>query len=81
MYVASNVPSSPDEIPAFLAQELPRIEQSRTDGADALYLQMSYKAPERLTEGMIVLADGTAWNPGSGAGCYLYRAAAWRFLG
>lgn len=81
MYVASNVPSSPDEIPAFLAQELLRIEQSRTDGADALYLQMSYRAPDRLTEGMVVLADGTSWNPGSGGGFYGYRAGAWRFLG
>ena len=32
-------------------------------------------------EGMIVKANGTTWNPGSGAGVYLYRASAWRFLG
>lgn len=29
----------------------------------------------------MVLADGTNWNPGSGGGCYIYRAGAWRFLG
>lgn len=81
MYVAGNVPSSPEDLPAFLSQELKNIEQARADGADALYLQTLYKSPDRLTEGMIVLADGVTWNPGSGAGCYLYRAAAWRFLG
>ena len=81
MYVASNVPSDPKDLPAFLAQELSNIERARTDGADALYLQMLHAAPARLTEGMVVLADGTGWNPGSGGGFYGYRAGTWRFLG
>ena len=37
--------------------------------------------PSKLVEGMIRLADGTDWDPGSGAGLYQYRDAAWRFLG
>lgn len=37
--------------------------------------------PSKLIHGMVVFADGTDWNPGSGAGMYLYRAGAWRFLG
>ena len=39
------------------------------------------KAPARLVEGLTVKADGTQWNPGSGAGCYQYRGGSWRFLG
>lgn len=81
MYVAGNVPADANDLPAFLSQELQNIEQARTDGADAIYLQTLYQAPSRLTEGMMVVADGTTWNPGSGAGCYMYRASAWRFLG
>ena len=28
--------------------------------------------PERPEEGMMALADGTNWDPGSGAGLYIY---------
>ena len=37
--------------------------------------------PIRPRTGMIVLADGTNWNPGSGAGFYGYRGGAWVKLG
>ena len=39
--------------------------------------------PSTTFAGMIVRADGTTWNPGSGAGTYLRNAAdsAWVFLG
>lgn len=38
-------------------------------------------APVNPSDGMIVGADGTSWNPGSGAGYYGYRNGAWHFLG
>ena len=34
----------------------------------------------RPQEGMIVNADGTDWNPGSGAGLYEYVGGAWSKL-
>lgn len=37
--------------------------------------------PSKPRNGMIVLADGTNWDPGSGAGYYGYRNASWNFLG
>lgn len=39
--------------------------------------------PTRKVHGLIVLADGTNWNPGSGRGMYWYNAATslWKFLG
>ncbi len=33
--------------------------------------------PAVVRDGMIVYADGSAWNPGSGAGVYAREAGAW----
>lgn len=46
-----------------------------------LFIAMSYAAPSKLVTGTIVLADGTDWNPGSGAGFYGYYAGSWHKLG
>ena len=43
-------------------------------------LEVSYapiKAPE---DGMMVYADGTKWNPGSGRGLYYYKVNTWKFI-
>jgi hypothetical protein len=34
--------------------------------------------PDNPQEGSLAIADGTGWNPGSGAGTYIYRAGQWR---
>lgn len=34
-------------------------------------------APTKPREGMVVNANGTDWNPGSGAGLYQYLGGAW----
>lgn len=36
--------------------------------------------PARPKEGMLVIADGTNWNPGSGVGMYYYYGGAWVFI-
>jgi hypothetical protein len=36
--------------------------------------------PAKPRDGMIVYADGTNWNPGSGEGAYERRAGAWAKL-
>lgn len=46
-----------------------------------LYLDALYAAPSKPRTGMVVLADGTYWNPGSGAGYYGYYGASWVKLG
>lgn len=48
---------------------------------DLLYLKARNVAPAKPREGMIVLADGTNWNPGAGQGVYCYYGAAWNKLG
>jgi len=40
-------------------------------------LQILNVAPERPRDGMVVAADGTNWNPGSGAGFYGRIGGAW----
>lgn len=42
-----------------------------------LFLQTLARVPERPQEGMIVKADGTNWDPGAGAGIYVYQSGTW----
>jgi len=79
--MAYRVGNPPPDATAWTVQELRKIEQAQTDAVDAVYLRTLYAAPDRLREGMTVLADGTTWNPGAGQGVYTYYAAAWHKLG
>lgn len=42
-----------------------------------LQLAERHSVPERPREGLVVFADGTNWNPGSGRGVYVYSSSAW----
>lgn len=79
MYTPAQPPTDPKQLAAFLQQELARI--SREFAAPTHQLQPQAAAPARPRDGLIVLADGTNWNPGSGAGYYGYRSGAWHLLG
>lgn len=39
--------------------------------------QNHFSEPGRVLEGMLVKADGTTWDPGSGAGVYVRDGGAW----
>lgn len=80
-YVPRPVPHDTKDIPAYLKNELESLSAALVQGDEFLLLRMRYTAPTKPRDGMVVLADGTSWNPGSGAGYYGYRASAWRFLG
>ena len=81
MYRPRNVPANPADIPAFLREEFDLIARSWSSPEPYLFVAKSFKPPDRPMEGMVVLADGTSWNPGSGAGYYGYRGTSWTFLG
>lgn len=81
MYVPNNVPSDPAKIPEFLNQELLNLQKALYGPSSFLRLDKQYVAPSRIFEGMVVLADGAQWNPGSGAGFYGYRDGSWKLLG
>lgn len=79
-YTPTTVPDGPDALPAYLQMELQRISAAVT--ALALgHLDKTYVAPTKPREGDMRLADGTKWNPGSGAGFYGYYGGAWVKLG
>lgn len=79
MYVPRQVPAGPTA--DFLQQEFDNIAREMMGPNDFVQLRMLYAAPSRPREGMVVLADGTTWNPGSGQGFYGYYASAWNKLG
>ena len=60
----------------WVEEELVRIAQSVNELYEGIR-DVLYVEPSRPREGMIVIADGVKWNPGSGAGAYEYRGGAW----
>lgn len=84
MYRPNNVPPDAASIPAFLNQELPQIARALEEPVFYLDIAISNSAPRVPTDGRTVrlaIADGTNWNPGSGAGLYRYQGGSWVFIG
>lgn len=80
MYRKRNVPAEVDPS-GFFSEEFSRVEQGMQTAVPFVILSTQYKEPDKLIEGMDVLADGVLWNPGSGAGRYCYYAGSWKKLG
>lgn len=78
-YVPRQPPADPALLPGFLLDELRNIARSTT--TDTVQLQPQSVAPAKPRAGLLAEADGTNWNPGSGAGLYIFRAGAWVFIG
>lgn len=82
-------PSEPKEFAAWfantftpwLADEQRAIAAAQTAPITRLNFDTLYAQPAKYSEGDVLKPDGVTWNPGSGPGLYLRRAAAWRFLG
>lgn len=79
-YEPERVPGTADELPEYLQRELDRIAEIFS-GIENILLAQLHVEPDKPREGLIVLADGIDWNPGSGAGFYGYRGGIWRLLG
>jgi hypothetical protein len=74
--------------PAYVKDEemrnqFDRLQRALNDAQTAFDLVVLHAAPDRMRAGMLVYADGTDWNPGSGEGVYRRNAAnaAWVYLG
>lgn len=74
--------NSVSEISKWALQELEKAANVINNLADGKCAELN-AAPIRPRNGMIRLADGTNWNPGSGRGYYGYdeTSASWHFLG
>jgi len=44
-------------------------------------LDTYHVAPKKARTGMLVIADGTDWDPGAGQGVYCYYNSTWNRLG
>ncbi len=80
-YNPGNIPDDPKQLPAFLRQELLSILQAMQRAEPFIRLQITNIEPPKSQDGDIYEADGTNWNPGSGAGCYIKRSGSWVKLG
>lgn len=81
LYVPVAIDSEdPHEISAWAFRELMRIS-AVMEIALARNVEFYNHPPAKPREGMIVGADGTNWNPGSGKGIYAYYSGAWNYLG
>jgi hypothetical protein len=78
MYKPGNInESSLKTMADSIRSELNRLVIEFSQPSDYLSLKTLYSAPTRIFDGMIVKADGSIWNPGSGAGIYVYIGSAW----
>lgn len=64
----------------WVFQELLKITAAFA-GVESILLPQLDKEPDKPRNGMIILVDGTNFNPGSGAGFYGRSAGAWVKLG
>lgn len=74
IYNPTSPPDEEGQLRTYLLTELQRISEAILESAKP---PLFYSSPKNPQEGLIVRADGTSWNPGSGAGLYIYRSAAW----
>lgn len=79
-YQPGDPPADPAQLQRFLREELLRIK-GMFDALAAGHLDKTYALPAKPRDGDFRYADGTLWNPGSGAGFYRYNGTTWIFLG
>lgn len=74
--------ATPRDVPnmaRYLFRELQRVSEQFLN--QDIAVKTKNVEPTKPFEGLMVQADGTNWDPGSGAGLYIYRSNAWVFLG
>lgn len=79
-YEVEPVPQDQTNLAEYLRRQLELIA-ANLQMVSGIQLDELHVEPKKQRTGMIVLADGTDWNPGAGQGVYAYYAAAWRKLG
>lgn len=84
-YAPAPVPTDKAQWPLYLRSEFERIKAEFQAGF--AQLTTLHVEPAKRRPGLTVLADGTDWDPGSGAGVYTWYApddvtpASWHKLG
>ena len=68
-----------EDLRRWTTQELQRVANAFL--AQTPTIPYLYAPPAKPTNGQLVIADGTSWNPGSGKGVYCFVDGVWKFLG
>ena len=76
MYTPSILPTDANELSLAVQREFERLAQELRATQPSILLDRLNVAPSKPRNGMVVFADGTNWNPGSGQGFYGYKWAA-----
>lgn len=80
-YNPGNVPDDPKQLPEFLRQEFLSMLQAIQRAEPFIRLEVTTVVPSKSQDGDVYEADGSGWNPGSGAGTYIKRSGSWVKLG
>lgn len=76
------LPEDGEDLVRWLNEMLDTLDAAfSTVQVDAIRLTVLYEEPKVIEDNMLVAADGTTWNPGSGAGLYVRRSNAWVKVG
>ena len=82
MYEPTAIPSdTPSGLRSWLALQFRTLSDvlARPE-ANGVRFAVLHVEPDRRQDGDVVFADGSDWNPGSGAGLYERRGGAWHKL-
>jgi len=76
-------PREPDGILGYIQALETSLEELNRPELQSLQLEEWNYEPKNKIQNMIIMADGTNWNPGSGRGVYRYEAGtdSWVHLG
>ena len=79
MFTANTPPQGDlESLRSFVAAEFQRLALDlEANQVESVQLVERYSAPVKPREGLVVFADGTSWNPGSGRGVYVYSSSTW----
>lgn len=79
-YAPSEPPTSLDHLRYYIKDELLKVSSVLQLLASG-HVDKTFVAPTKPRDGDIRYADGTSWNPGSGAGVYYFNGSIWKLLG
>jgi len=77
-YRPGPVPQDGQSLRGWLAQQVRQIADAlRAPEVTSIHIEPRGAVPVKMADGDIVFADGSNWNPGSGAGVYARISGAW----
>lgn len=78
IYEPTATPAEYPSLRAWLARQLRNVADTlKSPSVRSIHFDILHAEPERFSNGDVVAADGSDWNPGSGGGLYMRFGGAW----